>query len=95
MGFGRRRQFAGELDGTAANNPRTYGDKTGMVAEVGGWKGMIRTRVWYDHVQECDRFETYIVPHWKDSGSGKRVLLASGILNHEITDPFIVPSIFA
>lgn len=89
----RRKQFAGELQGTAANNPRTYGDMRGMEAEVGGWAGMIRTRVWHNRETGKDMFKVYLIPHWHDSGD--TVLLAEGILNHKITDPFIVPSIFA
>ena len=93
MGFGRKRQFAGELEGTAQNNPRTYGDRRGMSADVGGWNGMIRTRVWHDETTGKDMFRVDIVPHW--SADGERTLLAEGILDCTITDPFIVPAVFA
>lgn len=90
----RRQQFAGMLDGTALNNPRTYGNKRdGLSSDVGGWNGMIRTRVWHDAVKERDMFRVEIIPHW--SSGGKITLLAEGILDHRIDDPYIVPAVFA
>jgi hypothetical protein len=89
----RKRQFAGELDGSAHNNPRTYGDKRGMSADVGGWHGMVRTRVWYDEIRERDMFRVEIIPHWQDHG--KTTLIAEGVLNHEIDEAYLVPAVFA
>lgn len=92
--MGRRRKFAGMLNGSAQNNPRTYGDKRGMSADVGGWSGMIHTRVWYDEVQECDMFCVEVIPHWNSNGD--TTLLAEGILNCEIADDaFVVPALYA
>jgi len=91
--MGRRRQFAGELDGTAHNNPRTYGDRRGMSSDVGGWNGMIRTRVWHDEVRERDMFRVEVIPHWDSHGD--ITLLAEGVLDCKIDDPFIVPAVFA
>lgn len=87
-------QFAGSVSGRAKTDAERYGTKdTGMTAEVGGWKGMVRTRVWYDSDKEVDMFEVRLIPHWQDSGDS--VVLASGILDHRITDPFVVPALFA
>jgi hypothetical protein len=64
-----------------------------MSADIGGWQGMIRTRVWHDEVKECDMFRVEVIPHWSDDG--KRTLLAEGVLNHKIDDPFVIPAVFA
>lgn len=64
-----------------------------MVSEVGGWHGMVRTRVWYDRDRDCDMFMVELIPHWHDSGQS--LVLAEGILNHKIEDPYIVPALIA
>ena len=87
-------QFAGRVAGRSVGAVNRYGTKdSGMVTTVGGWEGMVRTRVWYDDVSESDKFEVMLIPHWDDSGT--EVLLAEGILNHKIEEPYIVPAIFA
>ena len=89
-----RFQFAGAVQGRAQTEAVRYGTKsTGMSGQIGGWKGMIETRVWYDEKLDADRFRVKIIPHWHDSGG--EVILAEGILDHEITDPFVVPAVFA
>lgn len=80
--------------GRAQTDAERYGTKeTGMVAQVGGWDGMVSTRVYYNADKECDCFAVYLTPHWNDSG--RDVLLAEGILNHKIENPFVVPALFA
>ena len=87
-------QFAGSMRGRSTAEVSRYGTKeSGMSVTVGGWKGMIRTRVWYNREKEHDCFQVWLVPHWQDAGTD--VLLAEGILNHEIKDPFIIPAVFA
>ncbi len=89
-----RFQFAGEVKGRAQTIAQRYGTKsTGLTSTAAGWQGSIKTRVWYDHNKECDRFRVWI-ESWMNSG-GERTLLAEGILDANITDPFIVPSLFA
>lgn len=89
-----RFQFAGKVSGRAQTSGERYGTKdSGMSTSVGGWRGMIYTHVWYDKEKECDRFRVEITPHWNDSG--KDIVLAEGILDHRIDDPFVVPTLFA
>lgn len=86
-------QFAGDLEGNSKRICR-YGTKdSGLTSEVGGWNGMIQTRVWYDRHKEQDRFAVYIIPHWQDDGTRK--LIAEGVLDHSIEEPFIIPAVFA
>lgn len=93
MGTGKS-QFAGSVTGNAKTSASRYGTKsTGMTAIVGGWDGMIETRVYWNHEKGCDCFRVWLVPHWQDAG--KDILLAEGILNHKIEDPFVVPAVFA
>lgn len=87
-------QFAGDLQGRGERPICRYGTKdSGITSEVGGWHGMIRTRVWHDRVKEQDRFAVWVIPHWQDSGPPK--LIAEGVLDHSIEEPFIVPAVFA
>ena len=92
-------QFAGDVEGRSVTPARRYGTKaSGMTADVGGWKGMIRTRVWYNATKDCDMFKVVLIPHWDDDGGGYHcggVVLAEGILDHRIADPFVVPALFA
>ena len=54
---------------------------------------MIRTRVWYDREKQQDRFSVWVIPHWQESGVEK--LIAEGVLDHSIEEPFIIPAVFA
>ena len=49
--------------------------------------------MWHDEVTGKDMFRVDIIPHW--SKDGERTLLAEGVLDCAITDPFIIPAIFA
>lgn len=86
-------QFAGTMQGRAGDVSRYGTVRSGMNATVGGWYGMVETRVWHNRETGKDMFKVLLIPHWQDSGQS--VLLAEGILDHRIEDPFIVPSIFA
>lgn len=87
-------QFAGEVRGKAKTEAARYGTKeTGMTAKIGGWQGMVETRVYWNREKQCDMFRVMLTPHWSDSG--KEVVLAEGILDHRIEDPFVVPALFA
>lgn len=87
-------QFAGSLQGRATTSVERYGTKdTGMMAEIGGWKGMVRVRVYHNTDKGVDMFRVVLAPHWSDGG--KETLLAEGILDHRIDDPFIIPALFA
>ena len=89
-----RFQYAGDLQGRGNRPICRYGTKeSGIVSEVGGWQGMIRTRVWYDTIKEVDRFAVWVIPHWHDSGEPK--LIAEGVLNHAVEEPFLIPAVFA
>ena len=86
-------QFAADIEGYSKRICR-YGTKdSGLTTEVGGWNGMIKTRVWYDRGKEQDRFRVYMIPHWQDDGYS--VLIAEGVLDHTIEHPFIIPAVFA
>ena len=87
-------QFAGDLQGRGERPITRYGTKaSGIAADVGGWRGMVRTRVWYDAEKKQDRFAVWIIPHWHDSGGPK--LIAEGVLDYSIEEPFIIPAVFA
>ena len=89
-----KQQFYGTLQGNSDSEVGRCGSiANGITVEAAGWLGRIKVRCYYDHATEKDMFRVWLYPHWQDSGGG--VLLAEGILNHKIDDPFIVPALFA
>lgn len=87
-------QFAGDLHGRGERPICRYGTKeSGIMSEVGGWNGMIRTRIWYDRARERDRFAVWVIPHWHESGPPK--LIAEGVMDYNVEEPFIIPAVFA
>lgn len=89
-----KQQFYGTLQGNSNQSVDRCGSKAnGVEVNAAGWAGRIKTRVYYDHATGKDMFKVWLFPHWQDSGNG--VLLAEGILDHRIEDPFVVPALFA
>lgn len=87
-------QFYGTVQGNGPNSVDRCGSKAnGVEVNAAGWKGRIKTRVYHDHENGKDMFHVWLFPHWQDSGGG--VLLAEGILDYRIEDPFVVPALFA
>ena len=88
-------QFAATMRGRSDIAVDRYGTKqSGMQVTVGGWDGMVSVRVYHSH-EGKDMFKVFLTPHWQDSSVGEDVLLAEGILDHKIDDPFVVPALFA
>lgn len=88
-----RYQFAGAVTGRS-NQVARYGTKhTGVLVQAAGWGGCIETRVWHNEQTGKDMFRV-CMDAWENSG-GERTVLAEGILDARITDPFIVPAMFA
>jgi hypothetical protein len=86
-------QFAGELAGRT-NQVERYGTKsTGLRTKAAGWKGCVEVRVYYDEKTGRDMFLVQMTP-WMNS-DGVITTLAEGILDARITDPYIVPAMFA
>lgn len=85
-------QFAATMRGRGEEVQR-YGTKaTGVITEAAGWGGCIQVRVYHDD-KGRDMFVVQMKP-WMN-GDGEHTILAEGILNATITNPFIVPAIFA
>lgn len=85
-------QFAGTVRGRGPTVER-YGTKsTGLATETAGWGGCIKTRVYHDD-KGRDMFIVTMEP-WMN-GDGVITTLAEGILDARITDPYIVPAMFA
>jgi len=85
-------QFAATMQGRG-NEVERYGTKaSGVITQAAGWRGCIKTRVYHDD-KGRDRFVVTMEP-WMN-GDGGITVLAEGILNATITDPFIVPAVFA
>lgn len=86
-------QFAGEIAGRG-EPIRRYGTKTtNLRTKAAGWRGCIEVLVYHDEESGNDRFRVQIIP-WMQSG-GEVTTLAEGILDAKITDPFVVPAVFA
>jgi hypothetical protein len=69
-------QFFGSAQGRAGQGTRLGTKSSGLTTEAAGWGGCIETRLWYDSVQECDKFEVILRPWQGSEGSSK--VLASG-----------------
>lgn len=87
-------QFYGTVCGSAGEGARQGGKESGLTTQAAGYAGCIQVRVWYDEDKKCDRFRVSMIP-WKNSETSKWITLAEGILDADITDPFLVPALFA
>ena len=74
--------FYGTVRGGRGEATRCGHKTTGLVTNAAGYKGSIRTEVWYDEVNQEDRFSVSLTP-WQGSGGQSRSI-ASGTLNADI-----------
>jgi len=86
-------QFAGTVQGRTEMVER-YGTKaSGVITQAAGWGGCIKTRIYHNDEKGRDMFVVTMEP-WMN-GDGEITILAEGILDARITDPYIVPAMFA
>lgn len=84
--------FFTSCHGNRGKATRLGAASSGASTEAAGWKGCIEVNVWHNKDKDRDEFEVRLVP-WGGAGGQARVI-ASGILNSEIEDPFI-PALIA
>lgn len=68
------------------------GNRNGVITQAAGWQGCIEVECFYNRDADRDEFEVRLTP-WGGSG-GQTRLIASGILDANIEDPFI-PALIA
>jgi hypothetical protein len=84
--------FWGTVQGGRGQAERAGHKNTGMHTEAASWSGCIDVQVYYDTEKELDMFVVRLKP-WGSSGGDARVI-AEGVLDSSITDPYI-PALIA
>lgn len=84
--------FWGTCQGGRGKVERAGHKNTGLHTEAASWTGCIDVQIWYDEDKEQNMFCVRLIP-WGSSGGESRVI-AEGILDSSIEDPFI-PALIA
>lgn len=84
--------FYGEIQGSRGEASRLGNKKSGFRTVAASWSGAIETYVYWDEDAKRNMFNVYLIP-W-GSSDGKRKLIAEGILDSAIDDPYI-PALIA
>jgi len=84
--------FYGELQGNRGEATRLGAKNSGLRVVAASWTGAIRTNIYWDEDKQKNMFHVRLIP-WHGSGGESR-LIAEGILDVSIEDPFI-PALIA
>jgi hypothetical protein len=84
--------FYGTVQGHRGEASRLGAKSAGIHTEAAGWSGCIDVQVFFNEKDQRDEFIVRLKP-WGSSGGESRVI-AEGILDSGITDPFI-PALIA
>ena len=84
--------FWGTCQGHRGAAARSGAKSSGMHTEAAGWSGCIDVQVFYNEDTQRDEFVVRLKP-W-GSSSGESRVIAEGILDSSIDDPFI-PALIA
>lgn len=84
--------FWGTCQGHRGMAERAGAKSSGMTTQAAGWQGCIEVCISYDEETDRDMFVVSLVP-WGSSGGGRRII-AEGVLDSSIEEPFI-PALIA
>lgn len=85
--------FYGEIQGNKGEASRLGSKQSGFRTVAASWSGAIETYIYWDKDAKRNMFSVYLIP-WGGSSDGKRKLIAEGILDSAIDDPYI-PALIA
>ena len=84
--------FYGTCHGNRKRATRLGVKNSGMHTEAAGWKGCIDVQIFYDEETGRDKFYVRLKPWGMLTGESR--VIAEGVLDSSITDPFI-PALIA
>ncbi len=84
--------FYGTLQGSRGQATRLGAKNSGLRVQAASWTGCIETRIYYDKDHERNMFRVWLTPWGSQGGMGR--IIAEGVLDSSIEDPFI-PALIA